>query len=307
MAVLPSGVLSDFVSITKYPIKTYLSDYAEFVELHEANVYRYYGGRTDQPNEESFRILNNLIERSSLLENIIENKRDSFKSGAYWELIEMLSDIQQQLETTSNASKWLRSAIAKNDFSPGVELEHTLRQLQTLEQVASDQEGSSDRDSDWVRIALRNDLREEDYSTAGGNELIIRGRNAITLKLRSVVDNISGKKVYGIDLHQKLQFVDDDLLPLSYDDTMKQTVEILANLKRGTTPEFPQDGTSVNAGNRKNMAFPILIRQMTATFSRDDTLRSFAIKNIEIQQDALFLTFEVTTRLGELVQTGVTI
>lgn len=305
MAFLPDGILADFVKITKYPIKAYLQEYAEFVEAHEKNIYRYYSGKSATPNRTSFDKMNALIEKSATLENIIENKRDSFKSGAFWNLIETLSDIAISLETVSNASKWLRSAIAKNDFSPGVELEHTLRQLQTLEQVASDLESSADRDSDWIRIALRNDLTEEGYTTQGGNNLVIRGRNNATIRLRSVVDNISGKKVYGIDLHKKLQFVDDDLLPLSYDDTIRQTVEILANLRRGTTPEFPSDGYSVNGGNRKNMAFPILIRQMTATFSRDDTLRSFAIKNIEVRQDALFLTFEVGTRLGELIQTDV--
>lgn len=307
MAQLQPGILSEFVRITKYPIKTYLGNFANFVDNHKRNVYDYYAGKLKTPIAESFTMLDKLLADSQLIENIIENKRDSFKTGAIWDLAELLSDIFISLETTSNASKWLRSAIAKNDFTPGVELEHMLQQLQTLEQVASDVVGSSDRDTDWVTIALRNDLREEDYNTYGGNKLVVSGKNNATIKLRSVVDNIFGERVYGIDLHRKLQFVDDDLLALSYKDTMKQTVEVLANLRRGMTPEFPSDGISVNPGNRKNMAFPVLIRQMTQTFRKDDTIQTLSIKNIETKEDALFLNFEVTTRLGDLFQTETTL
>jgi len=305
MAVLPPGILDQFGKLTKYPIKAYLNRYANFVEKHKQDVYDYYAGKSKSPKAKSFSELDYLYTESQRLENIIENKRNSLSNGAYWELAELLSDILIDLETTSNASKWLRSAIGKNDFTPGVEVEYTLRQLQTLEQVASDAMSSSSRDQEWISIALRNDLREEDYNTQGGNILTISGKNNATIKLRSVVDNISGKKVYGLDLDKKLQFVDDDLKALSYDETIKQAVGILSNLRRGMTPEFPTDGISVGSGvgtNRASMAFPIMMRQLSATFRRDDTLQSLSIKDIKLDQDALFMSFEVTTRLGDLIQ-----
>lgn len=307
MAILQPGILAEFVRITKYPIKTYFKKYIDFSDNHSKNIYDYYGGKIKKPNATSFKLLDQLLQDSQLIENLIESKRNSFKTGAIWDLAELLSDLFIALETTSNASKWLRSAIAKNDFTPGVEVEYILQQLQTLEAVSSDVVGSSDRDNDWVTIALRNDIREEDYDMYGGNRLVISGKNNATIKLRSVVDNISGEKVYGIDLHRKLQFINDDLMALSYKETMQQTVDVLAGLTRGTTPEFPSDGYTVNAGNRKNMAFPVLIRQLTQTFRKDDTLKSMGIKNIEIIEDALFLSFTVTTRLGDLFQTQTTI
>lgn len=305
MATIPPGILDQFGQLMKYPIKAYLNRYAVFVELHRQNIYNYYAGKTKGPNAKSFAELSHLLTESQRLENIIENKRNSLNNGAYWVLAELLSDILIELETTSNASKWLRSAIGKNVFTPGVEVEYTLRQLQTLEQVAGDIVGSSSRDQEWVTIALRNDLREEDYDTEGGNILAISGKNNATIKLNSVVDNISGKKVYGLDIDKKLQFVDDDLKALSYDDTIKQAVGILGGLRRGMTPEFPTDGVGAGSGvgtNRSSMAFPILMRQLSATFRRDDTLQALSIKSIKLEQDALFMTFEVTTRLGELLQ-----
>lgn len=305
MAVLLEGILDKFQRITRYPIKRFLSEYTDFIDNDKTNVYDYYAGKLKKPITKSFNKLESLLEESQIIENMIENKRDSLKNGAFWDVIELLSDIQIQLQTIDNASKWLRSAIGKNDFRDGVEFSHTLQQLQTLEQVASDVTGSSTREQDWVTIALRNDLREEDYNPAGGNDLALMGRNNATIKLKSVVDNIKGERVYGKDLDRKLQFTDNDLKSLTHKETVKQSVDILVNLRRGTTPEFPSDGISIGAGvgsNRANIAFPILVRQMSATFRRDDTLQTLRVKDIGFKQDALFITLEVSTRLGDALQ-----
>lgn len=305
MARLPEGILDKFYKITRYPIKIFLQDYIDFIEELKVNVYNYYAGKEKRPSIRAFDALDSLLERSLIIENIIENKRDSFNNAAAWELIEKLSDIQTDLETTSNASKWLRSAITKNNFNPKVEFQHTLRQLQTLEQVSQDILGSSNKEQDWVAISLRNDLREEDYSTKGGNTLSVVGKNNATIKLRSVVDNISGERVYGRDLDRKLTFEDDDLKSLGYKETVRQTVDILAGLRRGMTPEFPSDGISVGVSlgtNRRNTAFPIMIRQITSTFKRDDTLRTLSIKSISYEQDALKVMYQVGTRLGEAIE-----
>ncbi len=298
MSQLSPDTLTAFTKRTKFPIKAYLRRVIAFEEFHRNNIYAYYAGESKSPNMVSFNTLSALLDESQRLENIIENKRNSFSTLQFWELIELLSDIYTRLQTINNASKWLRSAITKNNFNPSVEVDYTLQQLQTIESVAEDA-GSQDRDTDWVSIALRNDLEEEAYTTQGGNVLKVAGLQGATIKLNSVVDNISGKKVYGIDLDQTLTFVDDDLKALSYDDTMKQSVKVLASLKQGMTPEFPDDGIGVLVGNRNDFSYPILMRQVTATFTRDDTMKSLRITDIGVREDALFLSFEVKTRLGE--------
>jgi len=177
--------------------------------------------------------------------------------------------------------------------------------LQTLENL-SKTVGSVDVENDWIKIALRNDLAEEDYTTEGGNVLSIAFRNKLKINIQSIVDNIDGEKIYGIDINKQITFIDDDLQALSYQDTIKQTVDVLANLRMGHTPEFPLDGVQsklVVGSNRNSVAYPILFRQLYSTFQKDDTLKSFAVKKIENTEDILEMDFEVETRFGEVVPT----
>jgi len=48
------------------------------------------------------------------------------------------------------------------------------------------------------------------------------------------------------------------------------------------------------------MAFPILFRQITDTFGKDDTISFVRIVGIKFEQDALFVEEEIQTRFGEI-------
>lgn len=304
---IPKGTIEDFERIVNYPLKEYVSSFIDFIKLHRFNIINFYSGRSQSPNMESFDALNQLITQTRLLSGVVEGNRTRLLNGKYWELIETLSEIETTIETIDNSSKWLRSAISKGNFNPQVEITRVLRQFQTLENLSSEL-GSTNRDQDWVRLALRNDLSEESYTTKGGNMLTVDGKNRKYIQLRSVVDNITGKKVYGIDVNRKLSFTNDDLSALSYDDTVKQTVGILSGMRKGMNPEFPEDGiqASLTSGaNRNSIPYPIIIRQIYSTFEKDDSLRSIKVTNIDNEQDWLEVGLEVETRLGEvLTETG---
>lgn len=301
---LPANIVSKFEQVTRYPLATYLNQYTEFIDQDRSNILNYYAGNVSKPNQNSFDKLKMLLNKANVVNHMIEIHRDRLTNVAYWELIEVLTNVQVSLWTIDNSSKWLRSAISKNNFTPEAELQYTLKQIQTLEDVAVTI-GSNDQQNDWVTIALRNDLIEEQYTPDGGNNLIVGYRNKLTVRLNSVVDNITGEKAYGIDIDRKITFEDEDLKPLSYKQTIKQAVDILANLTQGDTPEFPQDGiqSSVVVGsNRASIAYPILFRQFYATFRKDDTLKSLIVTKIDNTVDALQIQFSVETRLGEEIQ-----
>jgi len=305
---LPINIVTQFNNITRYRLDRYLNDFAEFINQQRRDIVEYYSGEVQRPNTSSFDKLKHLLTESRRINSLIEVHKDRMNSAAFWELIELLTEVQEALNTVDNASKWLRSAITRNNFNPNVEVETVMKQFQTLEQI-SNVLGSNNGDDDWYKVALRNDLREEDYTVEGGNVISSSYRNKLTINLRSVVDNISGEKVYGIDLDRKLTFENDDLRALSYRDTIFQTVEVLAGLRSGQTPEFPTDGIQVNlvsGSNRNAIPFPVLFRQFTETFQKDDTLKALKIKNIENDQDLLKIDFEVETRFGEVVPTQTT-
>ena len=291
---LPIGIIEEFEHVTRFNLTSYLSSYVTLINSHRRNILDYYSGRVSEPNEPSFRALNKLLKQSRDLNDLIDIHNNRLRSGSFWELCELLSNIFTTLLTIENSSKWLRSAITKNNFSPTVETTYV----------------STDRDKDWIRIALRNDLSEEGYNHTGGNNLQITGQNTLTLRLFSVVDNISGKKVYGLDIDRKLTYLDDDLKALSYEETIKQAFEILCTLKQGSTPEFPQNGIQGNltqGTNINSVSYPVIFRQIYQTFQQDDTFKALSITKIETKQDALFVSLNAETRLSDIIEQNINI
>ena len=307
---LPKGIVEDLQSILRYDITSYLNSYVTFISSHRKNIFDYYSGNTSKPNEISFKSLRLLIEHSKNINDLLDIHRESLRKAAFWEISELLTVIFTSLQTVDNSSKWMRSAITKNNFSLSVETLYSLNKLQTLERVSGDILGSSNRDQDWMKLALRNDLKEEDYTTEGGTSLKIAGTRGLTLRLFSVVDNISEEKVYGIDLNRKITFADEDLQALGYRETIRQAITINGSLKQGDTPEFPQNGIQANliiGSNARSVSYPVLVRQLYNTFNQDDTMKSLSIQGIELIEDSLQIAMSVETRLGDEFEENITL
>ena len=302
---LPTNIVSRFEEVTRFSLSTYFNRYVDFISIDRGNILDYYSGKLKRPNQRSFDRLTALMKDAEKINSLIDIHRDRLRDAEYWELIDLLSQVEESLNTISNASKWLRSIITKNNFNPEVEISSVLNQMQTVENLSKSL-GSNNSDNDWVKIALRNDLREEDYNTEGGVSLAVSFRNRLSIDVRSVVDNIDDEKIYGIDLSRKIAFEDNDLKALSYKETIVQAVNILSGLRQGHTPEFPQNGIQsslVVGSNRMSVPYPVLFRQFYATFKKDDTLKSLSVKRIESDQDSISIDFEIETRLGEVIPT----
>ncbi len=306
MAIVNDIVIEQFETLTKFSLAQLLLDFSDFINNNRTSITDYYSGLTQSPDEESFRELSRLIEEFERLNNVIENNRDRLTHTLYWELLETISDIRIVLDTIDNSPRWLRSAIARNDFTPGLEVEHTLKMFQTLENVSQLIQGSSDPQNEWVTIAFRNSLREEDYTVDGGNQLQLGFRNRATIQIRSIVDTINGESVYGKDFKRKLSIStsDEEIDVLSPKETIRQTVDILGALKQGDTPEFRGEGIQsglVVGGNRASISYPVLRRQIVNTFQKDDTLKALRITNISNRDDGVFIEMQVETRINEII------
>ena len=306
MAFINDIAVEQFETLTRFNLSRLLIDFMDFENQHRTNITDYYAGTINSPNEDSFRELERLLSEFNDLNNVIENNKERLFHTLYWELLECTSDINIALETIDNSSRWLRSAITRNDFSPGAEVEHTLRMFETLEDVSRTIQGSDDPQNEWTTIALRNDLTEEAYTAEGGIKLSFSFRNRRTIQIRSVVDTINQDTLYGKDFSRKIIFntTDQDFVILSPRETIIQAVEVLSSLKQGDTPEFRTEGIQASlvvGSNRNSVEFPILLRQIFNTFQRDDTLKSLRVINISIKDDALFIEKQVETRLNEII------
>jgi hypothetical protein len=295
-------IIDDFESITKFDIRTYLTDYTTFNDIHYQKIINFYTQVSDVFPQSSFDFLKKLRSSSNELIDVLSSNSASLSHYKFWILTEFIEDIITSLNTANNSSRWTRSSIVNYNYSNNTQVDLVTRQNQSLEDLEREL-SSENPEEDWVDTALINQLREEDYTPEGGVFLKATFKTNKTISLESVVDNLdSSQKTYGKDLYRKLTIVNNDLQTLPYRDTIQQAVEIISSMRRGDNPIFPEDGVdhSLVVGNNFVGAFyPTVFRQLAATFAKDDTFSSFAILNIDKQLENTVVYFQVETRVGD--------
>lgn len=301
-------ILDEFKQLTGKDIESFFKKCLVFFQSDYYQIVQYFSGRISTITSQPFTNLDLLEKEKRTLFESFHNHSKRMKNSKWWDLLEQLEDIDNRLSTLRNINRWARSSATNVAYSPNIQLDYTLLQNQTLERVAKDVLKSRTPQDDWIDIALDNSLEEEEYTSQGGVNLKLKLDKIVNLGIvvNSVVDYLVGKSIYGKDLDRKLQFLDDDLKILGYDDTIKQSVDILILLRKNDNPDSPTLGlqSSVAIGSsRAALNFPIIIRQLTETFNSDDTLKNFKVNSIKQEQDNLLIEFEVKTRLNE-VQAG---
>lgn len=298
-----SNLLDRFRDITRYGVDQYLLSYSIFVEDDLNAVTKYYSGILQDVPSKQLKFLSNLIKESERLDQVINSNRNAFKTTDFWDLLELIDNVKINLQTILNTPKWSRSSSTNSKAISKVETQVALRQRETIERMAGGTLGFGDEHQDWYDIAIRNDLKEEDYTPEGGTRLNVSTSNSKSYSIVSVVDVLNLDTMKGKDVNKRITWEDDDLKVLSGNDAFLQTVDILMNLKKGDNPEFVQDGLNkkLAAGqNINSVSYPILIRQLTELFNGDDTISSWSVINIDRVQDGVFVEMEIKSKSGEL-------
>lgn len=290
-------------------ILKYIDSYYNYYRNEYPLVVRFFLGELNKINAQLFLNLNNLIKAAEGISNAINSYDYALHYLKDWEIVDYLEDLKCELYRLTKTSKFLRSSKTNDSFSGTIEYVYPLDQGKTLEDVANEALGSKTYDDDAVEIAARNDLSEVDYNLDGGKNLILQvDLNSANSDITSVVDNITGERVYGLDLNKKLTLIDNDLQVLGYKDTIFQACLILANLMRGDHPEFKSFGRSNSVGVTQNLAAsPTLFREITKVFSSDDTLTNFTINDIQTSNGVTQLKFSVSTRLELIIKQNINV
>lgn len=302
MEALTADLLEEFQTLTKFPIFAFFKSFDDFLSNDYKNIISYYSGNITNLDNNSFKKLNTLKEGIQQLFSVFSLNKNTFIEYKWWILIEQIEKIDNLLMMIDNTSKWLRSTISRGNFNPNPEVQIPFNQGQTLESISRETLGSTNWSNTWVDLALKNDLREEDYTSQAG--FLIKANFNFALNsfvITAIVDNPVGERVLGIDLDKKLQFVDNDFKILPPRETFAQTIQILIYLRKGDNPEFPDQGIEpklIVGSNVSALNYPILFRQLTQIFRTDDTVKSFSINSINRDQDAVFIEFQVESQLG---------
>ena len=304
---IDKDILIEFEELSNYPIRDFFQSFIFFNNNNYSKIIDYFNGDSQIADSQAFNNLKILRLESIKLFEIISQISNRLNNYKWWVLIETVEDIHSKLLSANNASRWLRSAISDVNFDKP-ETTVILKQNQSIESLTRDTLGFDDWNNEWSNIAIRNQLKEEDYTSEGGNVLKVSFQNNSPFFLQTVVDNIQGDKVYGIDIDKKITFESDDLKVLSPFDTFLQSINILSQLRKGDNTEFTSQGINQKAiigSNLSLLSYPSIFRQMADVFSTDDTIKSFSIINIKKDDDAIFLTFEVTSKRNDVEQISV--
>lgn len=297
----------NFSLITGFDIKSFMESYVDFNENHKSAIIEYYrsGGTS---NKGSFQYLETLIEDATEVIGFFNIHKEDFNNMVYWNLMDQVDSFRQNLQILKTP-KFQRSTIGNNYNSPKGEMEITTKQGDTLEKITSSL-NFNDPQNEWVSLAVKNNLAEEDYSVDGNYVIRVSFSTSDNFYIRSVVDQLVGERVLGLDADRKITFENDDLKVITYQETLFQDVEILATLKQNDNPLYPQDGLStkfIAGSNVASLAYGSIFRQMFNTFATDDTLQSFSIRDIKVEPDAVFVDYEVSTKNNNTIQNKFTL
>lgn len=302
---IEKDTLDNFTQVTGFDVSAYLSLFRNFM-LNDFNTITSFFRGEGKFNKNAFTNLDNLVLQTNNLHDLINIHAGAFKSYDYWILLDKLSDIRLSVNSTVNISKFLRSSVTRGNYGKNATVDYTLSQGQTLESVSRNVLGDSNPGSDWVNIAVSNDVKEEDYTPDSGLAVKIKSSGVVSFNVQSVFDNLTSENVYGKDIARKITFnqSEQDLNYLDYGDTLMQSVEILANMRQNNNPRYPADGVVKDMVVGQPMSvvtLPTVIRQMQSVFATDDTIKTMVVNDIKKDGDTLELVYEVHTVLDKNV------
>lgn len=297
--------VDNFEQLTGFPIKKYLLETEKFFKFSYPIIADYFAGTINKIEQIHIKTMYSLIKQAQTLSIQFGLNKTKLTTVDYWELYDFCEDLRTKLQTTSNLSKYLRSSRTNFDYDNSFNFPFTLGQQQTLENVSNDILQEENPMDDWANTALKNDLLETDYSIDGGKAITLFKEIFVGGFVLSVVDNMIGEKIYGLDIDKNLTFENDDLKVLSYKNTVFQCAEILAELKQGDVPEFPSMGIAQSlfiGGNLQSFSISGIISALNKNFATDDLFKDFVVTDISYKDGSYRMDYTVATKYELLVQ-----
>jgi hypothetical protein len=297
--------IDNFEQLTSFPLKKYLLETENFFKFSYPIIVDYFSGVISKVEQIHIKTLFRLIKDAQTLSIQFGLNRTKLTTVDYWELYDFCEDLRTKLQTTTKISKYLRSSRTNFDYDNSFNFPFTMGQQQTLENISNDLLQDENPLDDWANTALKNDLLETDYGIDGGKALTLFKEVFIGGFVLSVVDNMIGEKVYGLDLDRTITFLDDDLKVLTYKNTVFQCADILAHLKEGDVPEFMSMGIPKSlfiGGNLQSFSIPGIISALNKNFATDDLFRDFVVTDISYKDGDYRMEYTVGTKYELLVE-----
>lgn len=298
-------IVDDFNNITGLRLDLHISRFQFFVENHLPFIISYYRGTAESLESTIQTELSSLTKESKRYREACLNHSRAFDNAEFWDVVDLIDEIGIRLKTIERTPRWVRSTVAALDRNINTEIDSVLESQHTLEDMARNH-GYEDAENSWHRIAMRNDLDEEDYTIEGGNILKINIAGNISVVIDDVVDIMYGDNVYGKDIVTTIGFSNNDLNTVEGEACMIQCYETLIGLSKGDIPEHEDMGLSdVMGGNIAAFSYPTILRQVHRTMDRDDSIESVGISKFNTDGDIIVIDMIIESKFGKYIKKGI--
>jgi len=296
-------VFDSFNRITGYNLQAFFQRFTNFISIYSGNIINYYDGGL--LNNESFNELETLLKESKKISPLFEQYGQNLIFLGYWELLDKFTEIQTSLYTFDNMSKWMRSSRL-NRFDSNVKVDRKIRQGETIELIA-EESGYNNPQEDWKELSINNQLIEEEYTPDGGKIISITFQNNATFDIDNIIDSLLGENILGKDIKTRINFVNNDLETVEFEDAIKQTLNTILGTVKGSIPEFKDDGVDNDmvGSNVNTIQYPSMFRNMLGMFQKDGRWTEISLLDLKREEDNVFMKLECKTVLQESIVTNI--
>lgn len=303
-------IIIEFEKVTKYPLVKFLTKYRDFMVNSYPKINRYFSGETVGIEVVHLRLLEELTAECKDVLVQFQNFSNKFSNCGYWELMDYIDDLNNTIEKINKLPKFRRTSLTKKGYKPYIQMQENVGGFRTVEDVADTVKAVNDDDTNWVDLMTNNDMDEGDWEIDGLTRMNVFINNNFDVVVTTILDRPIGKRIYGRDIRKKIEFKDNDLVLVEYEDNIEQKCNILLELNRGDVPEdklFGKNGDLFNGVSFKQFSYPVLISEVRNNFMQNDLFEYVEITGFDYVEGDVFANVEIKTKYDYKTEKRITI
>lgn len=303
-------IITEFEKVTKYPLLSFLTDYRDFLDNSYPPINDYFSGNVDRIENKHLINLQYITNECKTVLAQFKNFSNKFSSCGYWELMELIDELNTTIEKINKLPKFRRTSMTKKGYQPVIQVIGEVGGYRTMEDVANSIKEANGDNADWIDLMLSNDLNENDWEIDKLTPVKVLLNNKNDIVVTTILEQPIGKRIYGRDIARVINFTNNDLEVKEYQDNIEQKCDILLNLSRGDVPEnmlFGKNISLVVGVSAKQFAYPALIKDIVNNFLQNDLFEYVTAKDFYFDNGNVNITCEIKTKYDYKTEKTITI
>jgi hypothetical protein len=293
------NIVLEFERVTKYPLVSFFTKYRDFMINSYPEIDRFFSGKVEGIDNSHLVALKELTSECKDVLAQFKNFSNKFSKCGYWELMEYIDDLNTTIEKINKLPKFRRTSLTKKGYQPVVQVSSSVGGFRTMEDVANSVKQLNQDNSNWVDLMLSNDLNEGDWEIDELTPIDVFVNNRTDIVVTTILDQPIGKRIYGKDIKRKIEFDENDLVRVEYQENVDQKCIILLKLNRGDVPENMLFGKNMNAiggVSVKAFSYPELISGIEANFMQNDLFEYVYVREFTFENGDVYATIDIKTK-----------